>query len=70
MWYQASKKIIIAGKKEVVQILNNDLELYKYIEGLQPKTQSPAAYFVKMGVEPEQVKGIFTKLDRVDKVFP
>mgnify|MGYP003347638178 CR=1 FL=1 len=56
MWYGFLKS---AGKKDVLNVLNNNVALYKYIDLLEPKFQLPAAYFLINGIKPEQVKDYF-----------
>ncbi len=68
MWYRLSTKIITAGKKEVLQILGDD-KLFETIQDISPDTkyQTTAAYFVKAGIDSEQVREYIGKLSEIDK---
>jgi hypothetical protein len=70
MWYKFSKNIIIAGKKEVMSILGNDLEKLQQIENIAPKFQMGAAYFLINGINIKQIKDYFEKLHLIEKYRP
>jgi hypothetical protein len=68
VWYRLSTKIITAGKKEVIQILGDD-KLFETIQDISPDTkyQTTAAYFLKSGINREQIQEYIGRLAKIDE---